>query len=69
MIQHGKGLFHKWFGPNPGTHWIIAGSVVVILLGSYFVYSNQNNSLPNAAVPATEQAPAPAPPAPIIPKQ
>ena len=68
-IQHDKSMLHKWLGPNPGTHWIIAGSVVVILLGSYFVYSNQGNSLPTAAVPATEQAPVPAPSAPVMPKQ
>jgi len=33
---------HKWFGANRGTHWTIAGSVAVIVFGSYLIYSNRD---------------------------
>jgi hypothetical protein len=63
-IQHDKSSMHKWFGPNRGTHWVIAGSVAIILLGSYLVYSNRDTTPPIiVAIPATAQAPAPTAPA------
>ena len=31
VIHHDKNMLHKWFGPNRGTHWTIAGSVAVIM--------------------------------------
>ena len=31
VIQHDKNILYKWFGPNRGTHWTIAGSVAVIM--------------------------------------
>jgi hypothetical protein len=67
-IRHDKGVLHKWFGPNRGTHWTIAGSVAVIILGGYLVYSTRDSS-PNTAttISAAEPTPAataPAPPAP-----
>jgi len=64
VIQHHKGILHKWFGPNRGTHWTIAWSVVVILVGSYLVYSNRASNTIIIAIPAAEQAPAPIAPAP-----
>jgi hypothetical protein len=69
IIQHNKSRLQKWFGPNRNTHWVVAGSVAVILLGSYVVYSNrERGSAVVIAVPAATQAPdttAPAPPAPV----
>jgi hypothetical protein len=66
IIQHNKNTLHKWFGPNRGTHWNIAGSVAVIMLGSYLVYSIRDSSPTTAAtISATEQAPAPLIPAPL----
>jgi hypothetical protein len=60
--QH-EGVMHKWFGPNRGTHWTIAGSVAVIVLGSYALYTSNRDSAPATAViiAAPEQAAAPAP--------
>jgi hypothetical protein len=54
VIQHVKGMLHKWLGPNRGTHWTIAGSVAVIMLGGYLIYS----------ISAAERTPAPMTPAP-----
>ena len=46
---------HKWFGANRGTHWTIAGSVAVVILGSYLVYSGRDSArAPGAASPAVE---------------
>jgi hypothetical protein len=56
VIHHKKSKLHKWLGPNRGTHWTIAGSIAVIMLGSYFIYST------NRDTPAPM---APAPPAPL----
>jgi hypothetical protein len=62
--RHDKSTLHKWFGPNRGTHWTIAGSVAVIMLGSYLVYSNRDGSPVTAtAITAAERAPAPTAPA------
>jgi hypothetical protein len=67
-IRHNKGTLHKWFGPNRGTHWNIAGAVAVIVLGGYFIYSNRDRTPTTAAsISATEpssRAIAPALPAP-----
>ena len=52
---------HKWFGTNRGTHWTIAGSVAVIILGSYLVYNSRDGN-PATAVPAAMRAPATLPP-------
>jgi hypothetical protein len=66
-----EGVMHKWFGPNRGTHWTIAGSVAVILLGSYAIYTSNRDSAPATAViiaapPEPVAAPAPVvPPAPV----
>jgi hypothetical protein len=51
---------HKWFGANRGTHWTIAGSVAVIILGSYLVYNSRggNPTTTTSTVPAAERPPA-----------
>jgi hypothetical protein len=70
VIRHKKNTLHKWFGPNSGTHWTIAGSVAVIMLGSYLVYSiRDSNPTTAAAISATERAPAPLTPAPLTSKK
>jgi hypothetical protein len=38
----------KWFGSNRGTHWSIAGSVGVIILGTYLIYSGHNGNTTTA---------------------
>ena len=60
-VQQTKNTLRKWFGPNNGTHWTIAGSVAVIMLGGYLVYSIREGS-PTTAVTfsASERTPAPA---------
>jgi hypothetical protein len=63
VIAHDKGVLHKWFGPNPSTHWTIAGSVAVIMLGSYLVYKPENRT----AISAAERIPAAMAPAPLAP--
>jgi hypothetical protein len=30
-------VLHKWLGPNGGTHWTVAGSVAVIVVGGYLI--------------------------------
>jgi len=62
--RRNKSWLRKWFGPNRGTHWSVAGAVVVILLGSYLVYSNHTTATPIAAA---EQTPAPMARAPLAP--
>jgi hypothetical protein len=61
--QNHKSMLHKWFGPNRGTHWTIAGSVIVIMLGGYLVYSNRDVNPPTTASVSS----APAAPAPVTP--
>jgi hypothetical protein len=47
--------FYKWFGTNRGTHWTIAGSVAVIIFGSYLVYNSHNsNPATIITIPAAE---------------
>jgi hypothetical protein len=57
---------HKWFGTNRGTHWTIAGSVAVIILGSYLIY-NIRNSNPTTAttIAADGRTPSPMTPGPL----
>jgi hypothetical protein len=53
-------LFHKWFATNRGTHWTIAGSVAVIIFGSYLVYNGRNsNPTTIIFIPATERIASP----------
>jgi hypothetical protein len=53
-------LFHKWFGASRGTHWTIAGSVAVIVFGSYLVYNGRNsNPTTIIFIPATERTASP----------
>jgi hypothetical protein len=62
-----KSALHRFFGPNRNTHWIIAGSVMVVILGGYLVYSfDADKPTVVVTVPATVQAPAAsAPPLPV----
>ena len=58
--------FHKWFGTNRGTHWTIAGSVAVIIFGSYLIYnSRDSNSTTTVTIRAAERTPAPMTPGPF----
>ena len=60
-VKQTKSTLRKWFGPNSGTHWTIAGSVAVIMLGSYLVYSIREGSPTTAVtIAAPERTPAPA---------
>ena len=55
----------KWFGTNRGTHWIIAGSVAVIIFGSYLVYNGRaSNPATTIIIPAAERTPSPTAPGP-----
>jgi hypothetical protein len=46
---------HKWFVTNRGTHWTIAGSVAVIIFGSYLVHnSRKSNPATIVIMPAAE---------------
>jgi hypothetical protein len=55
-------VIHKLFGTNRGTYWIIAGSVVVIVLGGYLVYNSRDgNPTTAAAAEHTLARTAPAP--------
>jgi hypothetical protein len=58
-----ESMFHRWFGPNDGTHWNIAGAVGVIILGSYLVYNSQKAATTIIVVEQAPAATAPAPPA------
>jgi hypothetical protein len=58
-----KGVLHRLFGANRNTHWIVAGSIMVIMLGGYLVYSfDANKPTIVVTVPATAQTPAPSAP-------
>jgi hypothetical protein len=53
--------FREFFGPHRNTHWIIAGSIAVIILGGYLVYSfDENKPTIVVTIPATLQAQPPA---------
>jgi hypothetical protein len=60
-----RNILIRWFGPNRNTHWTIAGSVAVILLGGYLVYSNRDGNPARTAISATETTPPPTGPAPL----
>jgi hypothetical protein len=51
------------FGTNRGTHWTIAGSVAVIILGSYLVYTSHDSS-PTTTMGKAAGTPAPTSPGP-----
>jgi len=58
-IRHDKSTFykwlHKWFGANRGTHWSIAGSLAVIIFGSYLIYNNHDSNRTTATtIPAAD---------------
>jgi hypothetical protein len=63
----GKSALHRLFGPDRNSHWIIAGSIMVVMLGGYLVYSfDANKPTIVVTIPATVQNPAPsAPPLPV----
>jgi hypothetical protein len=58
-------MLRKWFGPNRNTHWTIAGSVAVIMLGSYLVYSNRDSNPTGVPIYAIAGSPPPMSPAPL----
>jgi len=56
----------KWFGANRGTHWSIAGSVAVIIFGSYLIYNSRHSKPTSAAnIAAAERTPVPMTPGPL----
>ena len=59
VIQHDMNVsykwLHKWFGTNRGTHWSIAGSVAVIIFGSYLIYNNRDSNPTSAAATAAAE--------------
>jgi hypothetical protein len=63
--EHGNSMLTRWFGPNRNTHWTIAGSVAVIMLGAYLVYSNRDSSPTGIPISATETTSPPMGPAPL----
>jgi hypothetical protein len=64
--RHRKSMLIRWFGPNRNTHWTIAGSVAVIMLGGYLVYSNRDSNPTTAApISAPERTQLPMGPAPL----
>jgi hypothetical protein len=42
-------------GANRGTHWTVAGSVAVIIFGSYLIYNNRARVPAAATIPAAER--------------
>jgi hypothetical protein len=60
-----KNVLIRWFGPNRNTHWTIAGSVAVIMLGAYLVYSNHDGAPASTAISATQTALPATEPAPL----
>jgi hypothetical protein len=70
VIHHDENITHKrfrkLFRTNRGTHWSIAGSVAVIILGSYLIYSiRESNPTTVMTSAAAEQSPIPRAPAPL----
>ncbi len=64
VVRRNESFLQKWFGPNHGTHWNIAGAVAVIILGGYLIYSMRDSDNPIMSPSATVQTPAPIAPAP-----
>ena len=62
---HRNSMLRIWFGPNRNTHWTIAGSVAVIMLGAYLVYSNRDSNPTGIPISATEGTPPATAPAPL----
>jgi hypothetical protein len=60
-----KNILIRWFGPNRNTHWTIAGSVAVIMLGGYLVYSNRDSNPASTAISATATTPPATGPTPL----
>ena len=62
-----KSALHRFFGPDRNTHWVIAGSIMVLMLGGYLVYSfDASKPTIVVTIPAPVQNPAPsAPPLPV----
>jgi hypothetical protein len=56
-----KKRIDKWFVTTQGTHWMAAGSVTVIILGSYLIYSMRNTN-PTTTTSAVHVVPTPAMP-------
>jgi hypothetical protein len=66
VIRHDIKMLRKWFGPNRGTHWSIAGSVAVIIFSSYLIYhSRDSNPASAAGVAAAERIVIPMTPGPF----
>jgi hypothetical protein len=64
--RYDRNKLHKWFGTNRGTHWSIAGSVAVIIFGSYLIYNSRpSNPTTTTAIAAAERTPAPMTPGPL----
>jgi len=64
VTQHDQEMSRRWFGTNRGTHWTVGGSVMAIILGGYFIYSNRDSTRAvGDAAAAIEQAPIPPSPA------
>jgi hypothetical protein len=64
--RHDNNMLRKWFGANRGTHWSIAGSIAVIIFGSYLIYNSRDRN-PTAVtlIPAAEQTQVPVAPGPV----
>jgi hypothetical protein len=54
VIRHNKNMLNKWFGTNRGTHWTVAGSIAVIIIGSYLIYNGREHTTVGIAA---EQSP------------
>jgi hypothetical protein len=70
VIRHDRNnlreWLHKWFGTNRGAHWTIAGSVAVIIFGSYLIYNvRYSNSTIATTVATAGRNPAPITPGPL----
>ena len=64
--RHDKNKLRNWFGTNRGTHWSVAGSVAVIIIGSYLIYNSRNgNPTTTIIFTAAERTPSPVTPAPF----
>lgn len=63
IVQHDMNGLYKWFqksfGTNCGTHWSVAGSVAVIIFGSYLIYSNRSSNPAIATASAAQETLAP----------